>query len=731
MQWGFKIALGMCLLGVNALACSDNGSVNYVKDESYDFFDASLVGLEKDSPLYYLSTDFFQSTSYNDRSAYYEEQKKKINIAEWYGYCNHALTQKELEKLFYTSYSYEADLSAMTPIVIYRQSFKSRLKNGAFEGYLNYLSDQMRYTYTHGYAKTTEGAKEFNRILTEGKRLMEQTSDPMLKLRYLYLVVRFDYYGGNYAKVVEYCTQYKNLIHSPHPSVAHEWIDAFHAGALNHLGKGVQGNAMAATLLDNQTNPYLGIYDFRIKNDAQWQGLLKSAKTNEDKARYFFLRAQQWKNSPLHEHREMATFGSHSIWFERLTYMVLQDLHASYYRGKHSPKALKSYQLKRDYFVQTLKSLPNPPFVEQYALLYLDLLEQKPLNAEAFERLKHQKATQAQQKFIPFLTYLNRVNGLKNQEELPNLYHTLFTLTPQFSPTMKDALIHYTGVKAGTLYPPKSIQRTIFATLTPQYDVDRWVSVDYDGMDPLALENYWVKTPLSPLEKHIFDRYLDLNSSARTQILGTLFIKHHNYPKAIEYLQKTSKDLLTVSDYNPFNATFGGYNRNGKTVRMTQLSYAKKMQILYGMIAKDPHNPHHHFLLATALYNQSYFGNFSQSSYLYRPRSNPSLSDMDTTGIQKEYALASHYTQDPELKAKIAYGELKLAYHKTLYPNEVITKLNSTTLSWEASEKLLSTDRVKRSKSFAQHVRSYKATYQGTQYGQQAIKACATFKAFR
>jgi hypothetical protein len=247
----------------------------------------------------------------------------------------------------------------------------------------------------------------------------------------------------------------------------------------------------------------------------------------------------------------------------------------------------------------------------------------------------------------------------------------------------------------------------------------------------VALENYWIKTPLSPLEKYIFDHYLDLNRSARTQILGTLYIKHHNYPKAIEYLQKTSKDLLIVSDYNPFNATIGGYNRNGKTVHMNQLDYAKKMQMLYGMINKEPHNATNHFMLATALYNQSYFGNFSQSSYLYRPRSNPSLSDMDTSVIQKEYALASQYTQDPELKAKIAYGELKLAYNKTLYSSEVITKLRSNDLSWEAMEKLLSTNRVKHSKPFAHQLRSYKATYQGTQYGQKAIKECATFKAFR
>jgi hypothetical protein len=614
---------------------------------------------------------------------------------------------------------------------MYTKYFKKRLHNENFERYVTYLSMQMEYTYNNGYEKSISGGKDFDRILAEGKQLLEQTSDPFLKLRYLYLVVRFEFYGGHYSKVVEYCTQYAPLIHNKNSSVAHEWIDAFHAGALHHLGKGIQANAMVSTLLDNKTNPYLGVYDFRINNDAQWQGLLKSAKTPEEKARYFFLRSQQWKSSPLHEHRTMSEFSSQSIWFERLTYMLLQDLHASYYRSKHSPKALKSYRLKRDYFVQTLKSLKDPQFVEQYALLYLDLLEEKPLNTVAFERLKHQKMTAAQQKFIPFLEYLNRVNGLKNQAELPSLYQTLFTLTPKFSSTMKDALIHYTGVHVATLYPKKSIPRAVLETLTPQYDVGRWVSVDYDGMDPVALENYWIKTPLSPLEKYIFDHYLDLNRSARTQILGTLYIKHHNYPKAIEYLQKTSKDLLIVSDYNPFNATIGGYNRNGKTVHMNQLDYAKKMQMLYGMINKEPHNATNHFMLATALYNQSYFGNFSQSSYLYRPRSNPSLSDMDTSVIQKEYALASQYTQDPELKAKIAYGELKLAYNKTLYSSEVITKLRSNDLSWEAMEKLLSTNRVKHSKPFAHQLRSYKATYQGTQYGQKAIKECATFKAFR
>ena len=731
MQWGSKIALGMCLLGVNALACSDNGFVNFVKDESYDFFDASLIGLEKDSPLYYLSIGFLQTTSYNDRSDYYETQKKKLNIEEWSTYLHHALTKKELETLFYSSYSYEEDQSKLTPILMYTKFFKKRLHHENFERYVTYLSKQMEYTYNNGYEKSISGGKDFDRILNEGKTLLDQTQDPVLKLRYLYLVIRFEYYGGEYAKVVEYCSAYKNLIHSAHPSIVHEWIDAFEAGALKHVGKEVQGNAMVASLLDNKTNAYLGIYDFKINNDTQWKALLKSAKTNDDKARYFFLRAQQWKNSPLHEHRTMSTFAANSIWFERLTYMLLQDLQTTYYRGKHSPKALKSYHLKRDYFVQTLQSLKNPQFLEQYALLYLDVMEQKPLPVEALAQLKEQPSTSEQKKFITFLEYIGRVNGLKNQNELPLLYQTLFTLTPKFSSTMKDSLIHYTGVHAATLYPQKSIPRAVLETLTPQYNVGRWYSLDYDAMDPIALENYWIKTPLSPLEKHVFNTYIDLNSSARTQILGTLFIKHHNYPKAIEYLQKTPKDLLTISDYNPFNSTLGGYNRNGKTVRMSQLAYAKKMQMLYGMITKEPHNATNHFMLATALYNQSYFGNFSQSSYLYRPRSNPSLSDMDTSAIQKEYALASQYTQDPELKAKIAYGELKLAYNQTLYPKNIITKLHQDTLSWQEFDALLSSDRVKKSKPFAQQVRSYKATYQGTHYGQKAIKECATFKAFR
>lgn len=688
----FAFIIGFFFSVVNLFACAGGDYWNYVKDESYDFFDPTIIGIEKNSPLLYLSTDFIHPTSYNNRIFYYDETKKNLNIKEWKRYFHNKATTKEIETMLYDDYD------TLKPLEYYKIHLKNRFNDTQFETYLSYLSKQMSYVTRDTYSRDIIDANGYKQIMSEGESLFSNTKVPTLKLRYLYLLMRFYHYNQDYSNVIKLYRDNVNWT-DKQISIVNEWNKALYAGALAHTGEEIEANRLFASCIDHKTNAYLALYDFSIKNDEQWKKLLTSAGSNDEKAKYYFLRAFQSHNSLLHEHRQISSFAPESIWFERLGYVILQDLQGSYYRGKSEETDSKSYAEKKRFFLQTLKGLKKPAFFDRYAEQYLNVIENKPIDMNAI-RILDVQANPEQRKFVALLKYLNHVNMLK-VAELEKLYQELFSLKPKFTVSMQDSLIKYTALRVAGFYPKKSIGFELLNTY----------NIQYDAYTAEGLETFWFGPKRSMLEQYVLDQNNKVELNQKYQIIATRYIRERKYDKAIEYLRKIPKDQQIVSDYNPFNTTLSGNNRSGTSTAMTQLRYAEIMKELYDKVNKNPQSGQEHLLIANGLYNQSMFGNFPSSSYVYYLTWNRTEFQKDLEIIKKEYLLSASLTTDKELKAKIAYELLKVS--------SMLLKLQAEN------------EDVSHSEAMAKMYKQYKSEFQHTRIGLQNIKECATFQLFQ
>jgi hypothetical protein len=687
----FAFMIWYFFLTANLFACAGGDYWNYVKDESYDFFDPTIIGVEKNSPLLYLSTDFIHPTSYTDRTFYYDETKKKLNIKEWMIYFHNKASVKEIETMLYDDYD------GLSPIGYYKTHLNTRINNPQFEAYLVYLTKQIPYVTRDMYTRSIIDQNAYKQIMTEGESLFHNTKEPFLKLRYLYLLMRFYHYNQDYSNVIKLYRENISWSDKQH-SIVNEWTKSLYAGALIHTGEEIEANRLFASCIDHKTNAYLALYDFSIKNDEQWNNLLSSTGSNDEKAKYYFLRAFQGHNSLLHEHRQISSFAPESIWFERLGYVILQDLQAEYYREKSGETQSKSYVEKKRFFLQTLKALKKPAFFDQYAEQYLNVIENKPIDMNAI-RMLDAEANSEQHKFVVLLKYLNHVNTLK-VAELEKLYQELFLLKPKFTVSMQESLVKYTALRVAEFYPNKSIGFELLNTY----------NIHYDSYTAEGLETFWFGPKRSMLEQYVLDHNNKIELNQEYQIIATRYIRERKYDKAIEYLRKIPKDQQIVSDFNPFNTTLSGNNRSGTSTSMTQLRFAEIMKELYDKVGKNPKSVQDHLLIANGLYNQSMYGNFPSSSYVYYLTWDRSEFQKDLDFIKNEYLLTASLTTDQELKAKIGYELLKVS---------------SMLLELQAKN-----EDVSHSEAMAKLYRQYQSEYQHTRVGQQNIKGCATFQSF-
>jgi len=185
------------------------------------------------------------------------------------------------------------------------------------------------------------------------------------------------------------------------------------------------------------------------------------------------------------------------------------------------------------------------------------------------------------------------------------------------------------------------------------------------------------------------DKYLRLLTSGlkRTSfdclynLLGTAYLREHNYKQAISALSKIKKHslkdfpsngydrLLLKSD--PFMAQLKDYPKkylNGKSKGFTKLRFAKKMYQLQVAIKKDPQKaPQYYFTMATGLYNTSYYGNaWFMIAYVYTDTETPNPKQLyygidltQTINAEKLFLKARQLSKSPEFKAKCTFMAAK------------------------------------------------------------------------
>ena len=713
----FKILLLIITLSVIKLsACAGSFYSTYIKDYYYDFLPPS----QEDNPLYDLST---MVQSYDERMQFFRKKSRKLNVAEWALYLKKNLTTDEVDFLFYDS---EQTLTKR-----YKKIAK-KADNSAFEKYIRYVEKQQKNVALY---RDEVNDKE-NVLIKQGVEALKVESDSFLKLRYLFLTMRLNHYSGQYRETLAlYDTYYPSLKNVN--SIVVEWIDALRAGALQHLGEDVASNLLYAKILkNNKTNAYLGYYDFKIKNDTQWKNLLATASTAEQKALFHFLRALKWNGSELKEHHAMAKIAPKSIWFKRLTYMIMQDFQKKLYeyelssKDKYRKNSHNTYLEEKKYFFKTLSSLENPSFFARYSKLYLDVLEHQQLEPKKLNALKT-IANSKEKKFVDMLLYLNKVTTLKSvdKEHQKTLFHDFEKILKNLPTQQASSLFAYTAYHMEKLYPRGSTQKMIskLYSVAPHYYVGS-ITRNVDAIKAKNFESYVENKNRSIYERKLFKKAMNsLGKSDVAKILAILNIKEGNFKSANKYLKQVPT-LNRSTPYNPFNVSLSGNNRKVKGAGYSQKQFVETMLKIGVSIEQNPTSSMDHFLYANGLYNSSWFGNFPMSASLYRNttyinRDEAKRIEENFEKVTKEYTLALKYAKKENFKAKIAYQLLKVKSN-ILVLKEIQKEEYFYFSEFKDKQNFLA-------KPFSTEIASYIKSYGQTKYGRNIINRCATFKNFK
>jgi len=725
MNFILKTTLFLILLGSKLIACAGTWHELYLKDEHYNFLDPIMIDLDKSNPLYNLSGSY---AAHDARFEYFKEAKKKSNIEAWKKYFKNSLSYEEVENLFYKPNAIEYTA----------QEYKSGTNNPNFSQYIQFLHLQNKL------AQNTKESKNYNEVVAKGLKLLQEEQDPFLTERYLYLLMRLYHHHAEYNIMLDIYANYSHIINPSSP--VSEWIDALRAGAYQNLKNNFKANQLYAQIFkNNKTNAHYGFYDFKVSNNEEWEKLLKSSKDNNEKALYHFLRAMQWRNEPMYELQAIAEIAPKSIWFERLSYMIMQDLQNQRYNIMvHSGKKndyfkarVKTYKLQKNHFLSVLKELKEQSFFTLYSKLYLNLLEYNSIQRKDLIELRS-LANLKQKPYAKLLSYMYGVHQLSSNslEEQHNLYIQLQPLLSKLSKKQQISILRYTALQISTLEEENTIEQKMNKLFAENANSRLAILQAINFDDAQKYEYYIEKEKRSFFEAEVFKatmRSLKRGDIAKT--LATLYLQDNNFNKAKFYLRQTPEHNV-FTPYNPFNVSINGSNRTKSKKTYTQRKFIETMLRLQSVLRKNPKSARDHFLYANGLYNKSWFGNFPMSSVLHRSislyKGEPLPETTNLTEAETEYLLALKYAKTEEFKAKISYQLLKIEFNRAIsntysYDNEM----------WDMpyfGSWINGTDKVIKildaSKDFTEAIKDFRAEYGKTTYGEEVIKNCITFQYF-
>jgi hypothetical protein len=684
-------------------ACGPGSYFSYFsKNNYYNFLDASLVGVEEGNPLYAL-TSSGRVRTYEIRKEYFTDITHKLNVQEWYAYLKGEVSKKELEELLY---------GESATLMERYQKLEKRLNNSAFKNYLSSIG------------------KSDEEMIADAK-------DPFLKLRYLFLSMRKAHYAGNYQKTLALYTQHSASVQEVQ-SIVHEWIDALRAGAMQHLGQMTASNLLYAKVLENKTNGYLGYYDFKVNSDKEWEALLAEASNSDEKAKLYFLRALKWEGSPLHEHEAIAKIAPNSKWFERLTYMLMQDFQEAAYQyetaqnkeDKYLQEERKIYALKEQRFLKTLNSLEKPSFFTLYSTLYLNFLRDGKLDSKEMVRLQ-ELASKDEKVFVKILNYLEKASQV-TQESKETLFKNLEQLSKEVSPELSDSLFSYTALNVAPLYEDMSAKR-IYAKIFADTSYFSQHNISRDAITADDFEAYVEEKNRNYFEQKLFRKSMKaLPKDGVAETLAILSIKDGDFKKAQKYLNQVPQ-LNRRTKFNPFNVSLSGNNRKIKGKGYEQRKFVKTMLTIQESLQKNPESAMDYFLLATGRYNTSWFGNFSDAGSIWRTTAGFEKEEakhilQNAKEIEKLYEQALKYAKKDEFKAKIAYQLLKVKLNQeVLIPNLGSPWVGFGSENWSGKS---FRQQVNESKVLKEAYQGYQKEYAETKYGKEVIGKCVTFSYF-
>ena len=707
----FRVLFLWLFIKLSLLACADGWDYNH-KD---------FVFLEnRDLPFSNISEEINQASVYNTVVWAYEEKNKQENLKEWKKELKDAYTLNQIEDFLYKRINLE------------------KLKDKDVRDYIDIVARQENHV-TYDYFMSDEEKKalgNYKLILNEIFQKIDTVNSPSLKLRYFYLALRLAHYKkDNPLQVYE---KYKYLLENSDNKIIKDWIQGLYAGALVKNGKVVNGVYEFTKLFDkNSINFHLSYYNFfHIKTNEQWNELLNLASSNEEKTKFYALRALNANSNILEELKNIYALDKNSKWFDFTLFREL--LNTQHFFDRYSDYEITFPYKKYIEFLQTVKK--DDMYLVDLSLAYFNLYEKN--YDESFKITndllkKHPNSHEVQ--ILAYILYLEKLEKIDAKTE-NDIYEKMITLTK--NETNSSSIHDYTFVILEKLYTKQDEKFNAFLANHINY-------LDESIFDLSLLERFrlFMESPKdSKIKEHFASKYLQQQMlkkengkfvlDERLQIAKTkLLINNLKFEDA---LNLNSSILNEKVKFNPFNASIKGNNRNGKENQMSIKEFLEKTIVIKKELEKNPKSVMDNYLFANALYNISYFGNSNILTTVYR--SVYSFTDYD---LQKEkinlaikhYTIALNESTEKEFKAKITYmlAKAELSLFDIKYTTKAEDYLEKGAFRYDLERSWYNTEAYEKfiKNNYGKYFDNLKKDYSNTKYYKELINECANLRTYQ
>ncbi len=663
---------------------------------------------------------------YWDRYYKNEEISKKMNIDEWYNYFQKRYSKKEVEKWIYTHN-------------------KSKIKDRDAEKYILFAKKQEPFVSENRESNDFKNVKE---LIEEAKKNYNETKSPFLKLRYAFLMMRLAHYHNNSSLALKLYQKYAKPLRVN--SIVNEWINALRAGANRQIGNyPLAAYQFAKVFATNKTNNHIGLYDFKITSQREWEELMHLCKNSDEKALMYAIRGLRQNGDGISELQNIYKTSPNVIWFDMILYREYIKIEADYfhyinpktkeklddYKIEEAKRKVNSTKLKIEALKKIIEKVLREKkrkdlFLTKITFAMLNLFEdnykksREILKAIKLDNLRDIRKSQViyLKKLITLLE-LRKIDS-KIEEKIGEDYKNIAEeFKKSYEEILKKVLLK--------LYPKEEkIKRYLLKNDfgINLYDIDLETMQGVEELkrnaqtpfEKLLVKNYGVTFKGDTISNYIGDIEYDKN-----YIFGVLYLREFNFKKALEYLKKSKKRVILK--YNPFNAFISGNNRKAGKSKISLIKFVSTLIKIENILKKNPNSLMDNYLLANAYYNMSWFGNSPMTTHLYR-----SVYDFENSPYKsmkeakKYYKIALKNAKEKNFKAKIIYMLSKCEENEIIVRNKLYSYGNDY---GDLQHPKQIADKLKQL-GYGKYFTILKKEYSNTKYYKEVLKECGVFEKF-
>lgn len=688
----------------------------------WDYNQKEFIFLEKrDQPFSNISEDIKSPNVYNTIYWKYEEINKEKNLQEWKKQLNDSFSIKQIEEFVYKRINLE------------------QIKDKGIQDYLIFVKEQEKHVSDGYYSKKEiDELKDYNLLLKEAESKIEEAKSPYLKLRYFYLALRIAHFKNK--EPLTLYSKYKYLLDTKDNTIVKDWIQGLYAGALIRNKQVAQGVYEFTKLFDENTiNWHLSYYNFHhIKTNEHWNNLLKLAKNDQEKTKFYAIRALNENSNILEELENIYAIDKNSKWFNFVLYRELLNTQHFF---DQSPEIIRNFPYKK--YIDYLKNInKEDKYLVNLSLAYFNLYEKNLIEASKItEELESKYPNSHEVQTLSYIIYLHSLEKIdiasenKIYEKMNNLIKNEDTST---------SIHDYTFVVLKKLYLKQNNKFKAFLASNINY-LDEAV-FDLELLE--KFKKFMIEPKKSKIDEHFANKYLEQTMlkkvdnkfifDEKLQIANIkLLINNLKFEDALKIDSQYLNDKV---QFNPFNSVITGNNRTGKQNIYTIKEFLEKTIQIKNELLKNPKSTMDNYLYANVLYNLSYFGNSNIQATVYR-----SVYSFNDKELQKEkielsikyYNEAINTAKEKEFKAKITYmlAKAELALFDINYSNKTEDYYNKDLNRFELERYwFYNNEKVYDSyikNNYGKYFDILEKDYKNTKYYKELIKECSNLRIYQ